>query len=65
MALLLEKPVRAENVTKLASREGKTNDRRSLPCEDVGEWVRSTERDWSNRVACPVSDTARTIDGIQ
>ena len=65
MALLLEGPVRAERATKLASRDGKTNDPRSFPYKDVGCCVRSTESDWSSRVTCPVPDTARTVDGIQ
>lgn len=45
MVLLLENPFRAESVTKVASRDGKTNDPSSVPCENVGDLVRSTERD--------------------
>jgi hypothetical protein len=65
IALSLENPVRAEEATKLVSREGKMKDLRSLPYEVVEGSVRFTERDWSSRVASPVSETAKTVDGIQ
>ena len=45
MALLLENLVRAERATKLVSRDGKTNDPRSLPCEELGDCLCPTERD--------------------
>ena len=65
MALLLEGSVRAEEATKLVSRDGKTKDLKSLPYDDVDGSICFTMSDWSSRVASPVSDTARTVDSIQ
>jgi len=43
-ALLFEKTICAEEVTKRVCRDGKTKDLRSLPCRDVDGCVCFTER---------------------
>jgi hypothetical protein len=65
MALVLGNPVRMEDATKLVSRDGKTKDLSMRADDAAAGFVSLTERNWSSRVASPVSETARTVDGIQ